>query len=405
MIRIAKFVGIFLAVTVAVFGGIYLLNKSAVDAVLKNDLSEGTEWVPKTYSLRGLVEYLAADPNSYSLVSLRGDEPDSSIYFNADAKRSLGNLAHIMLIAAYVDAVDAGTVDRDQAIDWAKLESLHVPSNENNRYAAALSELRDDEQPVLDDLVRSLAKNNEAAFADYLQSVLGYDVVSQIPQRFGAEHLESPLLWSGLVLAWDPRVQQSTFEELEVRYSSMDDSVYHQTISDLGQLFASDPSYRENVSELIANGDGLLFAQEKKRNAMATRGNPIELAKLLHDLLNGGLLSESAQHHLMDLLSWPMQNPKTAKDFSSYAAVYDSRMGYLAGIDIGIATGETEPTTQVFIMENIPIGLFLHLSSNLMTQDFQQRLIWDPELAKTAYTLLSNTRSEDGLSKSIQSND
>jgi len=401
MIRIAKFVGIFLAVTIAVFGGIYLLNKSAVDAVLKNDLSEGTEWVPKTYSLRGLVEYLAADPNSYSLVSLRGDEPDSSIYFNADAKRSLGNLAHIMLIAAYVDAVDSGTVDRNQAVDWAKIYALHVPRFENNRFSAAISELQKVENPVLDDLVRFMVKNNEAAFADYLQYILGYDVVVQIPHRFGAQNIEAPLLWSGFVLAWDPGAQQASFEELETRYSSMVDSVYHQTISDLGKRYANDLMYRDEVSQLMANGDELLFAQEKKRNAMATRGSPIELAQLLHELLNGTLLNAAAQNHLKDLLSWPMKNPKTARDFSSYAAVYDSRMGYLAGIDIGMVSGETEPTTQVFIMENIPIGLFLHLSSNLMTQDFQQRLIWDPALANLAYSLLSNTNSEDGLSQSI----
>jgi hypothetical protein len=39
-------------------------------------------------------------------------------------------------------------------------------------------------------------------------------------------------------------------------------------------------------------------------------------------------------------------------------------------------------------MENIPIGLFLHLSSNLMTQDVQQRIFWDPELQASLLTTL-----------------
>ena len=99
MIRISKFLGIFLAVAVSLFGGIYWFNRTAIDSVLRNDLSEGTEYVPLTYSLRGLVEYLGSEPDSYSLVSLRNDPPDSSILFNADVRRSLGNLAHLPLIA------------------------------------------------------------------------------------------------------------------------------------------------------------------------------------------------------------------------------------------------------------------------------------------------------------------
>jgi hypothetical protein len=83
-----------------------------------------------------------------------------------------------------------------------------------------------------------------------------------------------------------------------------------------------------------------------------------------------------------------MSNEKTARDFNAYYAIYDSRMGYLAGVDFGASTYENIPTAQVFVMENIPVGLFLHLSSNLMTQDFQQRLIWDPALRATAIALL-----------------
>jgi hypothetical protein len=45
-------------------------------------------------------------------------------------------------------------------------------------------------------------------------------------------------------------------------------------------------------------------------------------------------------------------------------------------------------------MENIPVGLFMHLSSNLMTQDFQQRLIWDPELVKVVYENLNEETSQ-----------
>jgi hypothetical protein len=104
-----------------------------------------------------------------------------------------------------------------------------------------------------------------------------------------------------------------------------------------------------------------------------------------------------------------MRNDKINRYFVRYTAIYDSRMGYLAGIDYGQSkqTPSTEtastkaPTTlapfaggraQVFIMENIPIGLFLHLSSNLMTQDVQQRIFWDPALQASLLTTLPQDR-------------
>ena len=127
---------------------------------------------------------------------------------------------------------------------------------------------------------------------------------------------------------------------------------------------------------------------------MTTRGHPEEYARFMHDLLAGDLLQTKAREHLYRLLSWPLDNHKIARDFSRYAALYDSKMGYLAGVDFGTRAGETQPTAQVFIMENIPIGLFLHLSSNLMTQDFQQRLIWDPGLDKVVFEELSGTQTD-----------
>ncbi len=390
MIRIAKFLGIFLLVAVSLFGGIYWLNKSAIDAVLRNDLSEGTEYVPLTYSLKGLVEYLATEPDTYSLVSVRFDQPDSSIHFNADTPRSLGNLAHLLLIADYVEAVGSGEADSTAAIDFALLEQLKVPRFEVNRFKGDLSALRDLDNATIDDLVAMLAENNNTVFADYLYYFLGPERIKGLTNRFGLVNIEAPLPWSGIVTAWDPRVQGRPFEMLNGEYSSMSDADYHARITEFGQRYMVDATWRDTVAARVASGNDILFAEEKIRNRHTTRGIPKELASFFHNLIFGDLLSEGARNHLVSILSWPMKNSKTAREFSQYMAIYDSRMGYLAGVDVGVVTGETGAVSQVFIMENIPVGLFMHLSSNLMTQDFQQRLIWDPELARVAYNSLNN---------------
>jgi hypothetical protein len=399
MIRIAKFLGIFLLVATSLFGGIYWLNKSAIDAVLRNDLSEGTEYVPMTYSLKGLVEYLAADPDSYSLVSLRADKPDSSVFFNADTRRSLGNLAHLLLIASYVDAVNEGQVDSTTLVDVALLEQLQVPRFEVNRFKDDIGKLRKLENPSIEDVARMLAENNNTVFADYLYNFLGVDRVKNIPSRFGLVNVEAPLPWSGIVTAWDPRIQERPFEMLHGDYASICETCYHEKITEFGQRYMNDVAWRDSVAARIGRGHDILFAEEKIRNSYTTRAVPRELAAFMAELVHGDALSENARNHLGSILSWPMKNSKTAREFSSYMAIYDSRMGFLAGIDFGILPGETEPVSQVLIMENIPVGLFMHLSSNLMTQDFQQRLIWDPDLSRVAYSSLNGTSTnQTGLS-------
>ena len=389
MIRITKFIGAFLLVAITLFGGIYWLNKSAVDAVLRNDLSEGSEFVPLTYSLKGLVEYLATDPDSYSLVSIRDDKPDSSVYFNADTRRSLGNLAHLMLIASYVDAVHSGDLDSTSHVDIELLEQFHVPHFEPNRFRSDLGELKKLDQPTINDLVFQLAENNNTVFADYLYQVLGPQRIAAIPSRFGIVGVESPLPWSGIVTAWDPRVQERPFEMLRGEYEAECDTCYHTLITEFGQRYLADAAWRDTVAARVSRGDDILFVEEKIRNQYTTRAVPEALASFFETLVEGDVLPTAARDHAVRILSWPMKNSKISREFEQYMAIYDSRMGYLAGVDYGIVAGETEAVQQVFIMENIPVGLFMHLSSNLMTQDFQQRLIWDPSLTKAVYDNLN----------------
>jgi len=408
MIRIAKFVGAFLLVTVMVFGSIYVFNKRAIDNVFQNDLSEGTEWVPKTYSISGLVSYWAEQPADNSLVSLT-DSTETSVHFNGKVTRSLSNLAHFLLIVRYVEAVDQGEVDAGMLVDQALLAELHVPGVEDRRFAAHLEALGEQTPVSLDALVMALAENNDPAFADYLQLQLGAERVSDIPTRYGLLTIEPPLPWAGYYAGWEPTVQEKPFSELAATYVSIGRTAYHERITALGWQYFTDAEQRNLMRRQFEEREDLLSVDEKYRNRFTTLGQPEELARFVQRVFETDLISGKARAHLYHLLSWPMRNNKINRYFERYTAIYDSRMGYLAGIDYGQSkqTPSTEtastkaPTTlapfaggraQVFIMENIPIGLFLHLSSNLMTQDVQQRIFWDPALQASLLTTLPQDR-------------
>lgn len=427
MIRIAKFVGAFLLVAFLVFGSIYFFNKRAIDNVFRNDLSEGTEWVPKTYSISGLVSYWAEKPTDNSLVSLT-NAAETSVHFNGNETRSLSNLAHFLLIVRYAEAVDQGEIDAGMPVDQALLADIHVPGVEDQRFEAHLEALLDQAeampaaqaqaaskqaQPSLDALVTALAENNDPAFADYLQLQLGAERVREIPTRYGLQTIEPPLPWAGYYVGWEPVVQGKPFSELAAAHESMGRSAYHTYITELGWQYLTDREARKRMRGHFEQHTDLLFVDEKYRNRWTTLGQPKELAAFVQRVFETELLSGAAREHLYRLLNWPMRNDKINRQFERYVAIYDSRMGYLAGIDYGKArpfgSGASasnassnisssassnatatpfEARAQVFIMENIPIGLFLHLSSNLMTQDVQQRIFWDPELQASLLTTL-----------------
>lgn len=58
-------------------------------------------------------------------------------------------------------------------------------------------------------------------------------------------------------------------------------------------------------------------------------------------------------------------------------------MGMLSGIDFGTSIYDGHTSVQAVFFDDLPVAFFIHLSSNHMQEDYQQRLIWDPALYET----------------------
>jgi hypothetical protein len=65
--------------------------------------------------------------------------------------------------------------------------------------------------------------------------------------------------------------------------------------------------------------------------------------------------------------------------FNQYAGVFDNRIGLQNGVDWGVNL-EGEERIQAVFFDELPVGFWFHLSSDLILQDVQQRMIWDKEL-------------------------
>jgi hypothetical protein len=86
--------------------------------------------------------------------------------------------------------------------------------------------------------------------------------------------------------------------------------------------------------------------------------------------------------------------------------MFDNRLGLLNGIDFGTSAYTGDTTVQAVFFDRLPIAFWLHMSSNHMHQDFQQRLIFDPamiermtEVAETVSDQRRYYRPESGSSQ------
>ncbi|HBQ61789.1 MAG TPA: hypothetical protein DD671_19825, partial [Balneolaceae bacterium] len=112
-------------------------------------------------------------------------------------------------------------------------------------------------------------------------------------------------------------------------------------------------------------------------------------ADLMARLLRKEVISAEVSEQIMAKLRWPMGSEPIARSFEDYGAIYDNRMGLLAGIDFGTSTYDGHTSVQAIFFDQLPVGFWVHMSANHMQEDFQQRLIWDPALYETTLQQIS----------------
>src|SRR5699024_7459174 len=106
-----------------------------------------------------------------------------------------------------------------------------------------------------------------------------------------------------------------------------------------------------------------------------------EMAGLMKKLAKNKLLSPQISKKVKAFMMWPVQvNDQLHRYLKGYGAIYDTRIGMAAGIDFGRSAFTNQLYAQAVFFDNLQVGFWFHLSSHMMHQDFQQRLMWDPAL-------------------------
>ena len=391
MKRLLKFAAFFLATAAVVLGLVFYFSWDSITAAYKNrkGLAQGSEWIEKTYSLKGLTEFIGEHPEFVSIASYTLSNPEEGIYYNEQEKRTMGGLSNLVLILEYARQAENEMIDPNGTIRLQKLDNYRLPEIKSGIH----EDVRDfwDENEMVSgntiqnrDLIHTLARFNDPIIADYFFYFLGPNNLNKLYQQLELSQTESLLPYIGYYITIHPALHDASNSEHLSYLTSMKRPEFDELVKSNAEKYLNDLSYRNQVRAVFRReGLPFTFIHQRKFNQLLPKSTAMEMSRIMQAMVENELFPARAEPVVRSILNWPMDNRRMHQDFISYGALYDSRMGILNGVDYGISKYTGKQYVQAVFFDNLPVGFWLHMSANHMHQDFQQRLIWDPALNET----------------------
>ena len=390
MKRALIFLAVFVAVAVATYALVIIPNYSAFKTLYANNdgMRDGYEYIESTYSLKTLTEFIGEKPEFFSIVSYNVNDPDSGIYYNPDELSTFRALGHLFLLIEYERQIENGLLDPQALVDLEEIEKYLLPQINQNAHEGAMEYLTAEEVPVTNDnAMRAMLEYNSLALSDYFWFKLGDDNLRALMDSLNLETTEMPVPFSGYysVIAphISPTVSVDARENLDYFTEMSRDSMFAEMI-ETAYTFINDAQQNAMRKQFIEDERlGMSFIEERDALQLLPHTTAREITGLLAQLLKNEIINQEVSTGVKNKLRWPMDSEPIKRSFSDYGAIYDNRMGMLSGIDFGTSIYDGHTSVQAVFFDDLPVAFFIHLSSNHMQEDYQQRLIWDPALYET----------------------
>lgn len=386
--RFLKFFSVAFIIVTTVLGSVFLINRSVFLSVYENRdaIQEGLDLVEQTYSLLGLTRFMSNHPQFVSVVSMDINEPEHGIFFQADTMRTIGYMANFFLLVEYARQVDNGTLNPAELHTIENIEAFLLPGIRETSHENALRNMRrqggiERNSIALKDMLGLVAYHNSMPAADYIFHLLGPENVRETITGLTGDDAEpfQPYISLQRHLIQASGNISSYFAQL----SENDRATFIEDNLEWFERYRTDPVFARQWQETARNTSvALRFAEERLVYQYWPKATPRTLAHMMGLLARNELINEEVSRIVRSFMDWPMADRTTRRNLREYGAIFDTRISYLSGMDFGRSVYTDQTFAQVVVFENLPVGFWLHMSSNFMNQDFQKRLIFDPELAR-----------------------
>jgi hypothetical protein len=395
--RIFKFAAVFLIVTGLIYMMVIGLNFSVFKTVFSNQeaLAEGSEWVEKTFSLSGMAEFVAAHPDLVSVVLLsENDDSSNQLLYGEETHRAMGASGHLFLLVAYAQAQSDGFVAAGEPVSILELDRFLVPGHEPNRHKESIRHLTRDRgfsegYTTIDEIVRLMVTRAHQPSADYIYHRLGIDYIRTITRNWLGEHAEYPLPWSSFYAAATLSIPDY-HEPLDQTHRRQ----FHESVLAVyEQVHAGRVTIASMLPDDRKRGVDYSFFEEKSIYRLLPSVKPYDMARTMMDIYTGNGVSEDVQQVILNHMRWPMDRAELQLDFHDIGAIYDSRIAVSNGVTFAQSAYTGEMFASAVFFDQLPVGFWMHMSSNLINQDFQLRMKYDPAMFERTSELLGNKLS------------
>lgn len=397
--RILKFLTVFLITAIILFGFVIGLNWDSFNTFFDNRsaLMEGNEWVSKTTSLKGLSEYIGANPEHASLSSRVITAPDSAIAFMPETDRVMGTVQNFFILSAYAIEIDSGNVNPDSLISWNDISRYQLTNVEESAHEGAFQTATErgwisEDFITVNHALQLLAETGDFAIADYLWWNTDQENWDELTERLQLSNTEMPLPFSGLYLTISSIANDKSVSKMIEEHENTEYGEWRKYVVSLSEEFLYDDERRSELKRLLNKQRlGITFTEERDGMIVFPTATSSELTVLMEKLVSDKFINANISKIIKEWMRWPMRVQRgITEDFTDYGAIYDNRMGLMNGINFGESAYTGDTTVQSLFLDQLPVGFWFHASGGLMHQDFMQRLIIDPAMIEQMKSEIQN---------------
>ncbi|HET6528864.1 MAG TPA: hypothetical protein VFG39_08965, partial [Balneolaceae bacterium] len=231
-------------------------------------------------------------------------------------------------------------------------------------------------------LVQSAIIYNDLAISDFLYYKLGIDAIRETYRLLNIRETDLPLPFSGLYITLNPALHDTSFTARFASLRKLSGKAFRDTVLTAAKKYQQNESFHRKVNAVFneQQGLGIQFRQRRDVLTLFPKSTAGELSRLMLAVQQKELISPEISGRVWELMDWPFERQDITSEFKYYGAIYDSRLGLLAGIDFGASVYSGEPFAQAVLFDSLQVAFWFHMSSNLMLHDYQRRLMWDPAL-------------------------
>jgi len=291
-------------------------------------------------------------------------------------------------MATYAQMVEKGQLNPNELVSLKNIDRYQLPYIKSSDHTDAKNWLDDQDvvnaqnQAPLNDLVQAMVTFNDLAIADYLYYKLGNQSITNTMGVMNVKNTDKPLPFGGMYITVKPKSGNASFEKHFQALKALSKKEFRDSVLANEKRFLSDKKFHEKMVTQFDDDQGLGIGFKERRDILSLfpKSTAREMSNLMSKLQQDSLISKSTSQRIKNFMDWPYEQENLNTDFKYYGAMYDNRLGLLNGIDYGASTYTEEPFAQTVFFDSLQVAFWFHMSSSLMHQDYQQRLMWDPAL-------------------------